>query len=147
MLPKAESLDSMLESGNAWIPTVVLAQKVTARIASGGKHEVFMERALRKYPGIATRERAVFLENWMAPMRDWYNQDFSPFDYRAYRDQDVDTVLEVGLLNYSLYRDHMILQVMLRLVDPGTGRVLGRARQTDLARIEQPDLKTPAPSS
>lgn len=135
----AESLDSMFESGNAWIPTVVLAQEVTARIASGGKHQVVMERALRKYPGITNRERTVLLENWMAPMRDWYNQDFSPFDYRAYRDQDVDAVLEVGLLNYSLYRDHMILQVMLRLVDPGTGQILGRERQTDLTRIERPD--------
>ena len=94
---------------------------------------------MRKYPGITNRERTVLLENWMAPMRDWYNQDFSPFDYRAYRDQDVDAVLEVGLLNYSLYRDHMILQVMLRLADPGTGQILGRERQTDLKRIERPD--------
>lgn len=135
----ADSLESVFGSGEAWIPTAVLAQEATRRIGSGGRHEVVMERALLKYPGITNRERTVLLENWMAPMRDWYSQDSSPFDYRAYKDRDIDAVLEVGLLNYSLYRDHMILQVMLRLVDPGTGRVLGRARQTDLARIERPD--------
>jgi hypothetical protein len=135
----AESLDSMLGSEDAWIPTTVLAQEATRRIASEGSHDAILERAFLKYPGITNRERTVFLENWMAPIRDWYGQDVSPFDYRAYKDRGVDAVLEVGLSNYSLYQDHMILQVLLKLVDPGTGRVLGRARQTDLARINRPE--------
>ncbi len=135
----AKSVDGMLESADAWKPTVVLAEEAAARIAAAGRHEVLTVRTLTKYPGIANRGRTVFLENWMAPMRDWYNRDISPVDYRAYKGQGVDAILEVGLLNYSLYGDHLILQVMLRLVDPGTGKVLGRARQTDLVRIERPD--------
>ena len=135
----AESLDSMLGGGEAWIPTVVLAQEATGRIVSGGKQEVVMEREFLKYPGITSRERTVLLENWMAPIRDWYGRDVSPFDYRAYKDRGIDAVLEVGLSNYSLYRDQMILQVLLKLVDPGTGQVLGRARQAGLARIKRPD--------
>jgi hypothetical protein len=136
----AESLDDMLGSGDAWIPTAVLAQEATRRIASAGKHDVVMERAFLKYPGITNRERTVLLENWMAPIRDWYGQDVSPFDHRAYKDRGGDAVLEVGLSNYSLYQDHMILQVLLKLVDPGTGRVIGRSRETDLLRIKQPSL-------
>ena len=135
----AESLDDMLGSGDAWIPTAILAQEATDRIASAGKHDVVMERAFLKYPGITNRERTVLLENWMAPIRDWYGQDVSPFNHRAYKDRGFDAVLEVGLSTYSLYQDHMILQVLLKLVDPGTGRVLGRAHQADLVRIKRPD--------
>lgn len=135
---KAESLEGMLGSGKAWAPTADLAEDAAGRIAPGGIRDAVVERKIQKYPGIANRERTILLENWQAPMREWYGLDVSPFDYRAYREQGVDAVLEIGLLNYALYGDHLILQVMLKLVDPATGRVLGRSRQTETARIERP---------
>lgn len=135
----AESLDNVLDSKDAWIPTVVLSEEAVWQITKQGVQAVILERKLRKYPGIVNRERTFFGENWMAPMRDWYNQEQSPFDYKVYADQGADAVLEVGLLNYSLYRDSLIVQVMVKLVDPSSGKVLGRARDFDLAKFSKTD--------
>ena len=135
----AESLDNVLGSGEAWIPTVVLSEEAVGQIATKGTDTLTLERKFRNYPGITNRERTFFGENWMAPMRDWYNREQSPFDYGAYASQGADAILEVGLLNYSLYRDSLIVQVMLKLVDPASGKVLGRARSYDLAKLSRTD--------
>jgi hypothetical protein len=135
----AESLDNVLDSKDAWIPTIVLSEEAVGQIARQGTQTAILERKFRKYPGITNRERTFFGENWMAPMRNWYNQEQSPYDYKAHADQGADAILEVGLLNYSLYRDSLIVQVMVKLVDPSSGKVLGRARDFDLAKLSKTD--------
>jgi hypothetical protein len=135
----AKSLEIKLENEDAWLPTIVLSQEVAGQITLEGKSAVIMERELQKIPGITNRERTIFMENWMASIRAWYNQDISSFDYKFYRERKVDAVLEVGLSNYSLGRTFMLLQVMMKLIDPVTGQVLGRSRNVGFVEINKAD--------
>lgn len=142
----AASIDDLLAAGDAWIPTVILSREAASQLTSAGNREVVLEPGFRKLPDMRNRERTVFLENWYRPIRNWYNREVSPFDYGSWKDRGFDAVLEVGLLNYSIYQSpwgnagdsHMILQVLLKLVDPSTGRVLGRARSD---AMDRPDGK------
>jgi hypothetical protein len=75
----------------------------------------------------------------MAPIRSWYNQELSSFDYKSYKEGGVDAILEVGMSNYSLLPNKLLVQVMVKMVDPASGRVLGRARNYELATIAEMD--------
>lgn len=136
----AESFESMLGSREAWIPTMILAQEAAKQITSKGKYDVTVMQTFHKFPGLINRERTFSGENWQAPIRSWYNNNTSPFDYKSLKNQGIDAVLEVGMLNYSLYNDTIIVQVSLKLVDPSTGQVLGRARAYDHQKIETSGL-------
>lgn len=128
----ADSLETMLDSEEAWIPTIVFAQETAKQITAQGKHDVAVIQNVQKFPGLVNRERTWHLENWYAPIRSWYNQEISQFDYRSLKNQRIDAVLEIGMINYILFQDHIGLQVMLKLIDPLTGQVLGRARAHDI---------------
>ena len=131
----ANSFDAMLAAGDAWLPTAVLAREAAGQIAAGGRYAVVAKDGLQPLAGLNNRERTFFGENWMAPLRDWYDQGFSRTTYRSLQQEGIDAVLEVGLLNYALYRDNLMLQVCLKLVDPATGSVLGRAKAVDYREI------------
>lgn len=136
----AESMENTLGDDEAWIPTIVLSEEVAGQITLEGKSAVILERQIQEIPGITNRDRTFHLENWMAPIRAWYNQDISSFDYGSYRERRVDAVLEVGLCNYTLGSTFMMVQVMLKLIDPATGKVLGRARNVELVEIKKRDM-------
>jgi hypothetical protein len=127
----AESIDSMLSSEEAWIPTVILAQEVADQLTSKGKYKVTLLPELIKFPEIQNRERTWHLENWYAPIRNWYSKESSFFDYKSLENQGIDSVLEIGLLNYCIARDGIVVQVMIKLISPSSGKVLGRARGVD----------------
>jgi hypothetical protein len=134
----ADSLETMLDSGEAWIPTIVFAQEAAKQITAQGKHDVAVIQNVQKFRELVNRERTWHLENWYAPIRSWFNEEVSQFDYKSLHNQRIDAVLEIGMLHYVLIQDHIGLQVMLKLIDPLTGQVLGRARAYDVpaARTE-----------
>ncbi len=135
----AEALEIKLGEEEAWLPTIVLSQEAVGQITLEGKSAVILERKIHDIPGITNRERTIFMENWMAPIRAWYNQDISSFDYKSYRERNVDAVLEVGLSNHMLSRTLLLVSVMLKLIDPATGKVLGRARNAEIVKIKKMD--------
>lgn len=63
----------------------------------------------------------------MAPVRRWYNADVSSLQLTQQDAPRSDAILEVGVLNYE-YDKRLMMQVVLKLIDPTTHRVLGRAR-------------------
>ena len=124
------SLDEMLSSKEVWIPTVILAEEVAEQI--GPRREVTVVTEIQMIPGIENRGYTWSGENYAGPTREWYVQDISPFDYSELNKQGVDGVLEVGLHNYVLSSvDVFHLQMLIKLVDPKTGKVLGRASAID----------------
>jgi hypothetical protein len=136
----ADSIDSMLGSGEAWIPTVILAQEVAKKITSKGKCKVTLLPEVIKFPAITNRERTWHLENWYAPIRNWYSQESCFFDYRPLKNQGIDSVLEVGMLNYGLATEGLFVQVMIKLIDPATGRVFGKTRGWDVKKVKLDEL-------
>ena len=81
-------------------------------------------------PGIENRNYTLYGENWMRPVRAWYNSDKSSIDYAALGADSGDVVVEIALANYSVFiKPYLLIQVMVKLVDPSNKAILGRCRR------------------
>ncbi len=130
----SKSIESLLDQGGIWEPTLVVAEEAKRQLTAKNKTLVTVEPYLKRLPGVEERNATFFMENWMAPLRTWYNESPSTFDYT---DQlNFDAVLEVGLLNYELTSGSFLLQIVTKLVDPSTGEVLANARSFSNTRVE-----------
>ncbi|MEE9572540.1 MAG: hypothetical protein V3W20_05810 [Candidatus Neomarinimicrobiota bacterium] len=126
----AESFEAILDSGEAWIPTVVFAREAANQITAQKKYNVVIQ-GVQKFTEIKNRDRTWHGENWHASIRSWYNQTKSLFDYGLLRNQGCDVVLEVGIFNYMYIETHIGLSVWVRLIDLETDQLLGRSRAYD----------------
>lgn len=134
---RESALRSQILSGEGvWVPTTVLAEEMERQLASAGR-SVERSPKIQSIPGVTERSYTVFGENWLAPIRAWYNAEQSSYDYSAHQVSQHDTILEIGISNYSVYlEDRLLLQVHCRLVDPTTGKTLGRARASADPRMQ-----------
>lgn len=117
------------------VPTVELARETAAQLRAGLGVNVDVIDGYLALPGIEDRSRTFFMENWMAPIRAWYNEDQSSFDYVQLPNKNTDAVVEVGISNYEMLRGGIVIQVMSKLVDPTNKRVLGRSRNHVIEKI------------
>lgn len=130
----SESLQSALDSGGIWMPTVALAGQARSRLASEGS-QVSVDPGVKRLSGVKDRRATLFMENWMAPIRAWYNyRDPSP-DHLAPNSPEGAYLLEVALINYELISDRLMLQVAMKLIDPTDGRLVGRARAANASSL------------
>ena len=124
----AANLTASFNDGKAhWMPTMVLAQQIASRLLSNGAIKAIVSERYYKLP-LANEARTAHLENWRYPIRQWYNQATASIDYSQLGADPVDAVLELGLGGYSIWEEQVQLQVLMKLVDPYTKRVLGRTR-------------------
>lgn len=128
--------DAYLNREDSWLPSYVFADAAVRRLRSASRMEAVREPGLMRLPGVTFRGRTILMENWLGPIRDWYAAERSPFDHTRHRER-YDAVLEVGILNYEIAPgDLLLIQVLIKLVDPKTGKVLGRARAAAYPRVE-----------
>lgn len=125
---QAESAEATLSARDVWVPTVVLAQEARAQLSESGLTAVRVSEQLRPLPGVENRERTVTMHNWYKPVKDWYGLDTSPFQYGEPEVQPGELVLEVGLGNYEVQADAILIIAHAKLVDPATGATLARVR-------------------
>jgi hypothetical protein len=128
--PRAGEAIIIVRQSAPWMPTPALAQTASQLLQRVGTREVVVVEGYGQLP-IKDRSVNVFLENWMAPIRRWYNAEVSTLDYTQLGTPRADVVLEVGVLNYEYIGNRMLLQVMVKMSDPTTKQVLGRARSYD----------------
>lgn len=117
----------ILTENGYWSPSQALAVQIHDILESKG---IPVEQASRlcKLPSITNRDITLFLENWLGPIREWYNSVDNGFACDQERIGRANLVLEAGISNYEIVKGHLFLQVHLKLLDAGTGRVLGRDR-------------------
>ena len=86
------------------MPTAGLAMLAAQQINQGGKRQA---RVIDGYGRLPIQDRSVneFLENWMAPVRRWYNADVSTVEYSELDAARADAVLEIGILNHGYVSD------------------------------------------
>jgi len=90
-------------------------------------------------PDLANREYTLLGKNWLGPIRAWYRQKESTVPYQAGVEK-VDAVVEVGLCNYEITSDNkLLLQVMMKVVDPASRVARGRARASAHPALGAPD--------
>jgi len=133
---QAASFDAVINRGEVWIPTVMFAREAANQITSKVKYNVVIQE-VRKFPGLTNRGRTFFMENWMKPIRDWHKADQSIFDYSSLEKQGFHAVLEVGMLGYGYTGDFVTLDVMFKLIDARTGRVIGRSVESTYTETDK----------
>jgi hypothetical protein len=141
-LPKANrqsaaasrSIESLLDRKEIWEPTLVVAEETGRQLTANNKISVSVEPKPQRLPGVQERNATFLMENWMAPLRSWYNESPSTYDYTG--QLKYGAVLEVGLLNYELTTGYLLVQVVTKLVDPSTGVILANARNFSNTKVE-----------
>lgn len=117
-----------------WEPSVALAQVLAEQIRLRGQQADVSEKA-RVISAIQNRGRTVLMENWLAPVRSWYNDTAPTTRYESLAKLGTDAVVEVGISNYEIFSGNLMLQVHLKLIDPASGRLWGRARAHSLIPV------------
>ena len=118
----------MGQPSETWMPNIEYAKTVVVALRQSGTRDVRMIDGYVKLP-ITDRSITWHMENWLGPIRRLYISDSSNVDYSAISSDHVDAILEVGVINYEYSAYEMLmLQVFVRLIDPHTKQVLGRAR-------------------
>jgi hypothetical protein len=117
----------MDSSSETWVPSIEYAKTAVLTLRQRESFDARMIDGFARLP-IADRSITWHLENWMAPIRRWYSSDVSTVDYASLGSAKADVILEIGVLNYEYALERLLLQVWVKLIDPSTRQVLGRAR-------------------
>jgi len=110
------------------VPTAGLAQMAAEILQPSGGRTVYLVDGYLRLPRVdrAQYPMAVASEG-DARIRRWYDEDVTAIDYRRLGRDGLDAILEVGILG-DLKSTHPKGRILVRLVDPTTKQVLGRAR-------------------
>jgi hypothetical protein len=128
---KGDALIIRTEPPPPWMLTAGLARSAAQLLQLPGTRETLVIEGYAMLP-IEDRSVNVYMENWYAPLRSWYNADVSLVDYTQHAVPREDAILEVGVLAYEYIGNRLSLLIMVKLIDPATKQVLARAK--DFAR-------------
>jgi hypothetical protein len=127
----AKRLEELLSQEGPWEPTMILAQEAAARLSAAGQRQVTVSPKIQTIPGLADRHNPL-TKNWQGPIRAWYNQAKTSAIFQGETTAKTDAVVEIAILNYAVNPDnHLSLQVLVKVVDPATGQVIGRAKAAE----------------
>jgi len=131
----SKSLQAAMETDGAWVPTLALADEVRAQLDARG-FVATVAPEVRPIPGIQDRSYTLFMENWLAPIRAWYKDTKPVASYTGFPFDQHLYILELGVANYEIVENNLLMSVMMKMIDPSDGRVMGRAfAHVDPARM------------
>ncbi|MDD5578619.1 MAG: hypothetical protein PHY16_04970 [Methylobacter sp.] len=111
----------------SWSPSLALAQEAVSQL-NAGRVKTVISQTYNRLP-MAKENRNANLGHWHDAVRQWYGQDKSAVDYRQREPMNrVDAVVEVGIGAYRIFDVQTSLMVLLKLIDPDTGQVIGKAK-------------------
>ena len=132
------SVQSQIGLTETWPLTVELSHEASRLLTAAGKTST-VSAEVQPIAGIQDRGQTVLMENWMAPVRAWYNDESPSPRYAALRVNGVVAVAEIGISNYEVYAGKLLLQVHVKLIEPATGQLLGRARASSFTELPSMD--------
>jgi|ERR1700690_3142872 len=132
-VPGETAVIEMGQPSETWMPSMEYAKTAMVALQQAGSREVRMIDGYVKLP-ILDRSITWHMEHWLGPIRRLYNSDVSTIDYTAISSDHADAILEVGVMNYEYFSERLVLQVFVRLVDPHSGQLLGRARDYSFSK-------------
>lgn len=121
-----------------WQLSVALAQEALHLVGAAGRTPTLAPE-VRPIPGVEQRERTLLMENWMAPVRAWYNDTLPSTRYAGLAANRVEAVAEIGVSNYEIFAGKLLLQVHVKLIDPASGALVGRARASSYTDLPSMD--------
>ncbi|CAD6873501.1 hypothetical protein [Methylomonas fluvii] len=103
-----------------WTPALVSAQKLRNLLAVENRKSELS----RDYYHLPWAEGSASLPRWHEAIQAWYGLDWTPVNY--VERGDYDAILEVGVGRYRIFEGQTSLQVMIKLIDPVSRRVIAR---------------------
>ena len=129
-----QSFKKKIEPIESWFPSVEIAQEARNLLAASGRSPTISSE-IKPIPGIQNRGRTVLMENWMAPIRAWYNDRLPCTQYAALTVKGIEAVVEIGISNYEICAGKLLLQVHIKLIDAASGQLLGRSRASSFTDL------------
>jgi hypothetical protein len=132
-------LEELLSQDGPWEPTKILAREAASRLSAAGQRQVTVSPKIQPIPGLADRHNPL-TRNWLGPIRTWYGQAEAPGSFQDETTGKIDAVVEIAILQYEITPDSQLsLQVLLKVVDPATGQVMGRGRAAERFTVGDSD--------
>lgn len=125
-------LDEPLE-GNL-VPTAYLARVAAEYLKE--RREIGLVDVTGSSAGTSEAWGEFDMQRHLSLQRDWWRADTGQADYSSLRQQGVDGVIEIVIGNYEISLGGLVMQVMVKLIDPTTGSVLGKARAGAYEKVE-----------
>jgi hypothetical protein len=133
------SIEAAFYDTSSWVPTIYLAQESANQIQAATGIEVIVNERPARMPGVTDLQRPYNWEAWETPIKTWYNSDRSGYDYKQLSKKRADTVLEIGLHINTVRSGDLFIQIMARVIDVQSGKMLGRAREWSMTEIKSLD--------
>lgn len=133
-VPGETSAIEMGRPKETWMPSVEYAKTAMLALRQVESRDV---RVIDGYVRLSITDRSIswHMENWLGPIKRWYDSDPSTLDYKAIGSNHADAILEVGVLNYEYFSERLLLQVVVKMIDSRTKQVLGRARNYSHSKV------------
>jgi hypothetical protein len=110
---------------------MILAQEASSLLSAAGQRRVAVSPKTQPIPGLADRHNPL-TKNWQGPIRTWYNQAETSGGFQGETTAKTDVVVEIAILNYEVNPDNQLnLQVLVKVFNPATGQVIGRAKAAE----------------
>jgi hypothetical protein len=119
--PKLDPADQPLKP---WSPSRILAQNAAEQLTTDGVKATLSGSTY--WPPMVGNYRETDLGGWHRAIGAWYEQNYSAMEYKQPDWHQFDAILEVGIGSYRILENQTSLQVLVKLVDPHTGQVIGR---------------------
>ncbi|MGZ8144977.1 MAG: hypothetical protein ACXW0L_09425 [Methylosarcina sp.] len=119
------SLEPSTKLLDYWSPSQILAQDAAKQLTTDGIKAILSEYYYRL--PVSSGNRAAQHGAWHNAIKQWYGQDRSPMDYSHPGLSQIDAVLEIGIGSYRIFENQTSLKVLVKLIDPHTGQVIGRS--------------------
>lgn len=122
--PVRPSLANGPGASQTWTPSLVLAQQALIQLTERNIKASLSDDYC--YLPMDDADRNARLSHWHEATLAWYEQNAATANYQSYA--GIDAVLQQGLGSYRIFAGQMSLQVLMKLIDPHTGQVIGRTR-------------------
>ena len=128
LVPPSARLKSVPSDVNeSWSPTVVIAEELKRQLVAANKRAEIVE-GIKKLPD-TNNAISLWLKDSFKSTRDWYNStDPMPEFIETPKSNPKQYVFVVGMFNHEVVNTRFVLQVVIKIIDPATGNVIGRTR-------------------
>lgn len=117
---------------NAWNPALALAREAATLISSASPYEACVREEQHTLPASGRSDPHSLLQ-------EWYRANTSALNPAELSVGTETRVLELGLPDYALLEDRLLLRVLVKIVDPSTGVVVARAGNQASVNVGSPE--------
>jgi len=121
------------ENGNVssqahhWTPTLELSASAQAQL-DAAQIKTDLNEQVARLP-LADKKRTAYIGHWRDAVARWYDQNAAT---SVNQEDAADAVLEVGIGRYRIFEGQTSLQVLIKLIDGRSGRVLAKTSRNTL---------------